>query len=126
VVATVRGFVDADMASRELLPLLAKPEISLLPLALLDLTGVEGTSFPSDFVRVAARKAVGEIDPGLTVPDPKMAIVATRDELFGLGRMYGLLREGRVEINVFRGLVEAERWLGLPADYALFLEPVAS
>ena len=48
----------------------------------------------------------------------KVALVASRDEFYGLGRMYEMLRDGSpIEIGVFRSLPEAEEWLGLAADF---------
>lgn len=42
----------------------------------------------------------------------KVAVVVPNDEVFGLGRMYELLREGSPEqVRVFRDLAAAERWL---------------
>ena len=126
VVVAMRGFIDAALITHELLPLMSKPELALLPLALLDLTRADGTSAPSDLIRVAARKASQQIDPGLEVRNAKLAIAAVRDEFFGLGRMYGLLRGGdKVEVNVFRSVADAERWLELPLDYAIDLEEIA-
>jgi len=54
-----------------------------------------------------------------------MALVATRDEFFGLSRMYATLREDSpVEVKVMRSLREAEQWLGLPDDYEAKLTDV--
>lgn len=45
----------------------------------------------------------------------KVAVVVPSDEIFGLGRMYELLREGSPEqVRVFRDLMAAERWLAEP------------
>jgi hypothetical protein len=45
----------------------------------------------------------------------KVAVVVPNDEVFGLGRMYELLREGSPEnVRVFRDLVLAEQWLDEP------------
>ena len=45
----------------------------------------------------------------------KVAVVVPNDEVFGLGRMYELLREGSPEyVRVFRDLPPAERWLDEP------------
>ena len=45
----------------------------------------------------------------------KVAVVVPNDEVFGLGRMYELLREGSPEnVRVFRDLALAERWLDEP------------
>jgi hypothetical protein len=45
----------------------------------------------------------------------KVAVVVPSDEIFGLGRMYELLREGSPEqVRVFRDPTAAERWLAEP------------
>ena len=46
----------------------------------------------------------------------RRAIVAGNDEMFGVGRMYQILREAydRLDqVQVFRDVAEARRWLGL-------------
>ena len=54
---------------------------------------------------------------------PYGVIVAPRDVLFGLARMYEILRSGSpVEVRVFRERGEAESWLGLGKDAALHTE----
>jgi hypothetical protein len=48
-------------------------------------------------------------------PSARRAFVASSDLAFGLARMYGLHAESAQQnIQVFRELAEAERWLGLP------------
>ena len=45
----------------------------------------------------------------------KVAVVVPNDEVFGLGRMYELLREGSPEnVRVFRDIILAEQWLDGP------------
>ena len=45
----------------------------------------------------------------------RMAIVADRDVAFGLARMYQTLSTGmRTDVQIFRDLVAARSWLGLP------------
>jgi hypothetical protein len=46
----------------------------------------------------------------------RRAIVADKDDMFGIARMYQLLREAHKapdQIKVFRDMAEARRWLGL-------------
>ena len=51
--------------------------------------------------------------------EAKLAIVAERDELLGLARMYELLRgDSPVKVRVFRDRDEAEVWPGLAKDAA--------
>ena len=48
----------------------------------------------------------------------RRAIVATRDAVYGMARMFALQHEttGLEEIRVFRSIEEAQEWLGLNAD----------
>ncbi len=46
----------------------------------------------------------------------RRAIVAEKDEMFGIARMYQLLRDAQEkpdQVQVFRTMAEARRWLGL-------------
>lgn len=46
----------------------------------------------------------------------RRAIVAEKDEMFGVARMYEMLREGHEkpdQVRVFRNMTDARRWLGL-------------
>ncbi|MBN2006016.1 MAG: hypothetical protein JXA21_21845 [Anaerolineae bacterium] len=45
----------------------------------------------------------------------KMAVVAPQDVVYGMARMYQAFRAGSPEdVMVFRGILEARHWLGLP------------
>lgn len=58
-------------------------------------------------------------------PTSRRAIVVDRDVLYGLARMYEILRDrGPEQISVFRSYPEALAWLGLPPDYPRMCEPV--
>jgi len=49
----------------------------------------------------------------------RVALLVSRDVVFGLGRMYQAYRgEGAVDLEVFRDGLEARRWLDLPDDVA--------
>ena len=74
---------------------------------LIDCRGVTEVALESETIRTIARPSVYE-------PGAKRAIVATREAVYGLARMYERLRGGeRDEVRVFRGIKEARRWLGL-------------
>ena len=46
---------------------------------------------------------------------PKTAFVADSDVIYGLSRMFEMLRhDSPEEIRVFRNIDEAKRWLGIP------------
>jgi hypothetical protein len=124
VLMEFQGYVEAAEFQR-VTDLIEVPELSLLPMLLVDASHVEGTSSPSAQIRDAARRVQTHVDPKLEAPDARVAIVAVTDEFFGLGRMYQMLRgESQVDVRVFRDLAEAEDWLGLPADYRAGLEQV--
>ncbi len=124
-VVVLEGFVEGDEFAQSVVPLIGDPGLGLLPKALVDATRAEGTSIESALLHDAAHKARADVDPHLPQPDSKLAIVASSDEFFGLGRMYEMLRgNSKVEIHVFRQLDEAERWLELPAGYGDQLEKV--
>jgi len=85
---------------------------STLPLGLFDLSDVTFMDISGDSVRDAARRAAQHVDSRLE--GGKLAIVAPRDVLFGMARMYEILRaDSPVEVQVFRGRDEAESWLGI-------------
>ncbi len=73
---------------------------------LLDFTGVTEIGFKVDDVRSLAERNVFS-------PRSRRAFIVNRDVLYGLARMYELLREGRGddEIQVFRDRDEALAWL---------------
>jgi hypothetical protein len=124
VVMVCDGVVSADDLERHLVPLIEKPEYSLMPLALVDLTAADRFEGSSEVIRRNARRAAQFIDDKVG-RGSRMAIVAPRDEFFGLGRMYEMLRApSPVEFRVFRAPGEAERWLGLPGGYASELTDV--
>lgn len=118
IVLRLEGIVSADEIAREAAPLIEAPELSLLPLGLFDLTALTRFDGASEFIRHYAQRASRFIDGRITGP-ARTAIAASQDGIFGLARMYELHRgDSPVEFEVFRSLPEAERWLGLPGDYA--------
>lgn len=44
----------------------------------------------------------------------RMAIVASEDLAYGMSRMYGMRTGQNVDVQSFRDIDEARRWLGLP------------
>jgi hypothetical protein len=88
---------------------------SALPLGLLDLREVVTADISTPLVREAAIRAEHRVDP--RVGKGKFAIIAARDFLFGMARMYEILRDDSpVEVRVFRDRHEAELWLGSADD----------
>jgi len=89
------------------------PGYAELPLGLFDFGGVSEAEVTTEVIRRAAARIAEVVDPGLK--HGKLAIVAVRDELFGLARMYQILRDrSPVEVKVFGRRRDALRWLGLP------------
>jgi hypothetical protein len=87
------------------------------PRGLFDLSDVTVVGVSADSVRHAARHATRHVDSRLE--EGKLAIVAPRDVLFGLARMYSILRDDSpVEVRAFRNRNEAESWLGLTKNGA--------
>jgi hypothetical protein len=83
---------------------------SALPLGLFDLSDVTIVDVAAGSVREAARRAEQYVDSRLE--GGKLAIIAPRDLLFGMARMYEILRgDSPVEVRVFRERDEAESWL---------------
>jgi hypothetical protein len=88
---------------------------SALPLGLLDLRDAVAADISTPLVHKAASRAEERVDPRLE--SGKFAIIAPRDFLFGMARMYQILRdESPVEVRVFRDRGEAELWLGITDD----------
>lgn len=47
----------------------------------------------------------------------KLAIVAAKDDVFGMARMYQVFRsDAPQELQIFRDMAEAKNWLGLPLN----------
>ena len=76
---------------------------------ILDLT--EATlKLSADDVYMLAEKMAGEMKRS---PIGPVAVIATADEVFGIGRMYQAYSDiaGRPQVGVFRDIAAAERWL---------------
>jgi len=81
---------------------------------LIDMTEVEKIDLPS----VKRMKDLAMLSVAMDPPSPsKFAIVAPKDEAFGLGRMYETYRRlesgSTKEVGVFRTMDEAVEFLGL-------------
>jgi hypothetical protein len=51
---------------------------------------------------------------GSRVSSHRLAIVASRNDIFGMGRMYQMRTEPNIKcIGVFRNLCQAKAWLGI-------------
>lgn len=117
VVLIFEGVVTVEDFASQVGLLVDSPEYALLPLALVDMTATLEGSGAGEIIRQQARRAARNIDAKID-DGAKLALVSTRDEFFGLGRMYQALRDDSpVEVGVFRSRPEAEQWLGLPAGY---------
>jgi hypothetical protein len=112
----VEVIFEGNISEQELADAIEKymtEEYATLPLGLIDLTGVVSNEVPSGLVRTAAVRASQTVDDSLA--RGRLAIVASQNEMFGLARMYQILRDDSpVEVHVFRERGDAARWLGLP------------
>jgi len=108
-IATFTGCVDDDELMEAYRAEVAKPDydyrfddlVDLREIGRLDVTGAGLRSLTQLF---AEGDAYGY--------QTRLAIVASRDVAYGMGRMYEALREGAPEqIGVFRELAEALDWL---------------
>jgi len=124
IVVEFAGVVTTAEVAQHMLPLIDAPEYALMPLTLLDMTAALRLDFSGETVRSYARRVSGNVDEKIEA-GARMALVATRDEFFGVGRMYQMLR-GRspVELQVFRDRREAEQWLEMEPGYETRLAPV--
>jgi hypothetical protein len=80
---------------------------------LTDCRVLQRAEFTGAGLRVLARMTATKLDPA---QQPwKVAVVAPQSVVYGLARMYELLREGSPEhVEVFRDLAAAEQWLDQP------------
>jgi hypothetical protein len=117
IVAIFEGVIAGEEFETKVAPVIAQPKYATMRLSLADLTGALIGDAPSETIRRQARNSSFHVD-GNIKGTARLAIAAPSDELFGLGRMYEMLRGGSpVDVAVFRTLSEAESWLELPDDY---------
>jgi len=84
----------------------AEPNTDLL----VDLSGIERMSIQSTTVR----RAADLFKPLSSNVTRRVAIIAPREEMFGMARMYELMRPpSQSELNVFRTAAGAKEWLGV-------------
>jgi hypothetical protein len=111
VLATAHGIVTDDEFLAYATRMVNDPLIDPAVDQLLDLRDVDDAAVMTDTIR-----RVAEIFRGFD-PIParsKLAIVASKDLLFGMARMYEVYRDrDEASIRVFRDIDEARRWLGL-------------
>ena len=79
----------------------------------IDLTEVSASIIDSDSLRQLAQA----FSKGDVTKESRIAIVASEDVVFGLGRMYQAFRgEETVQLEVFRDAADARAWLGVPEN----------
>ena len=82
----------------------------------IDLSAVETSDITGERLRELADAFRGQ---DRTQGQTRIAVLVSRDVVFGLGRMYQAYRgEGAVDLEVFRDALQARRWLDLPDDVA--------
>lgn len=106
------GNVYDDEFSTALNQALHDPEYQIGLSSLIDFRNVERFGVSTNTIRDAVT-TVAKTMNGFRYPW-KTAIVAPMDLVYGLSRMYQILREGSMEeIGVFRDLQDARQWLGI-------------
>jgi hypothetical protein len=81
---------------------------------LIDLSAVEASDIPGESLRELADAFRSQ---DRTQGETRIALLVSRDVVFGLGRMYQAYRgEDAVDLEVFRDGLEARRWLDLPDE----------
>lgn len=106
----VSGIVDADQVVRYLGELHAHPDFSPDLPRLVDLREIDELVLTSAQIRSVVVQVwrPGDDDGG------RVALLADRDYVFGMLRMFSSLAEGgRTEYQAFRTLDRALRWLGV-------------
>jgi hypothetical protein len=102
---------DADVLALKH-ALLADPAVTPSMVELTDLRAVESRE-----VTVAGIRQMVGVDEGATRSNPRLAIVASSQAVYGMARMYQQLTERSPrEVGVFDDLTKALAWLGLTAD----------
>jgi len=82
----------------------------------IDLSAVETSDIKAESLRDLADAFRGSDH---TRGQTRVAVLVSRDVVFGLGRMYQAYRgEDSVDLEVFRDGLDARRWLDLPDDVA--------
>ena len=111
-IAVFEGVVDDAELLGSYGSLVAQPDYDPTLNDLVDMRGVDRLEVSSASVRRLVEMFT-PLDHGEVVT--RLAIVAPRDDVFGMARMYEILRSDAPEqIRVFRDRPEAERWLQGP------------
>lgn len=112
-VVVYAGRVSAEELASLSEALLRDPAYQHVTRQLADLRQCEGIEVPTEELRDLARHvSVTDQREGV-----RLAVVATRDVMFGMARLYTAHREpSTMEIRVFRDMREARAWLGLPDE----------
>jgi len=110
-IATFTGVVDDAQLAEAYGGLLSQPDYDASLDDLADMRSVERLEVSTHMVRQLVDMFTPIDTLGLTT---RLAIVASRDHVFGMARMYEILRSDAPEqIRVFRDYDEAIGWLGL-------------
>jgi hypothetical protein len=106
LVCTASGFVTLNEVIVYRQQLLDDPGFDSTYSELVDLTGVTGTELTADQIRMQAETSI--FSPGV-----RHALVGSSELLFGLARMFEIVRglRGENDIRVFRNRIEALTWL---------------
>lgn len=79
---------------------------------LLDLRAVEQVDLTGGAVRAEVVTERAQIEAAQAPKNPALAIVADREVLYGIARMYQILHEGSgLTVEIFRSMQEAREWI---------------
>ncbi len=115
IYVNLAGKVCDDEFSAALDQALRDPDYHVGMSGLIDFRAVERFDVSTRVIREAVT-TIAKTMNGFKYPW-RTAIVAPTDMVYGLSRMYQILREGSMEeVGVFRDAGDAGKWLGLPED----------
>ena len=114
IILTAEGRLTSEVLLAGVKKVLDDPIVEPGIRAIFDLRGVQGFEISTWTIRAAAGIA-HSAEKKLT--GSKMAIIASKSVVYGMARMYQILRDGSpAQIKVFRTISEAETWLCLQAE----------
>lgn len=112
--AIFQGVITEPILFQTYTQLLSEPDYDPTLDDLVDMSLVERLEVSSRGIRQLVELFA---DPAAAPAANKLAIVSAKDHIFGMARMYEILSSNTLEqIQVFRNLKEAERWLGILSD----------
>jgi len=115
--ARASGVLDDETLLGYVRAVMANPAYQTAEADLFDARGVTGVEITAEGIRTIAALIQ---QSGLS--SQRVAVIADSPAVFGMARMYGMLRED-IEVNVFREAEAALEWLGVPAGTGAPADP---